>query len=825
MPALQSLAEVLLVQLAVRAPTPTDDDSSSSAAAATTSCTPNSTLPQCETPVRDNTGVAIGVGVGIPVLVALCVIFFLHLRNKRNIRREDEIQKSLDLENDDDFAALPHHQQQNGQFHDNNNNNNNNTANNAYSLQSLASKPSDLTLLDTSNNGNKRNSPFADSIKTPHATTFESAPNPFSTPDSFYKIPQLDSSQRSLNNYDPFDQSAYPPSGEIYNVSRYSSPGLPSTGFTRPSSPLAPVSSNSSNENSNNPYSNPYSNPYGNSSSSTVSSKHALIAQPSIQSLVAAAGSAAIAQQRVPPPPRGQSSQLGENTASPYLPSATAPFAAVTATASTPSLPQSEEDVSFTNSGGPNRDSNFERELKQEIREIETGMTPPHHQYSSSSDEDGSSSRHNNSHSNSVSTPTTSISAATEDTLKHDSFNFGVEQREAATGKTGGRTGQDFDRVKSVYKEYFPTGMASPEFTGEDSRKETATGGFDFGDIPEHPLDSGSRDHYNTQYAETPGEAAGMPQHPDAQHEYSSGNVQYQFPEQQYEEHQPYTQQQQYEQQYEQPYGNYAQDEQQQQQPPQPGYKSAARGLPAIDTLSYGGSTGPYQEMHDLPMPHASPSDARALTSPTSLTSPSQASFRTARSASAASSRAPATHVAGLELASLPVPHNLSDTASSIDYAPIRKNYASGTASPADELRSRSPALTASASSSSLRAGAASPIIAVYNPVHNALQHGGGDNGEATGGGTGSGRLGVLPSPHQLRQSIALMTSLDFRPPDKYNNEERSLNMMSLAEREQRAREGSASLTVHAGRVRPPSALVPDDKTQLEKLRPTMEMR
>ena len=71
-----------------------------------------------------------------------------------------------------------------------------------------------------------------------------------------------------------------------------------------------------------------------------------------------------------------------------------------------------------------------------------------------------------------------------------------------------------------------------------------------------------------------------------------------------------------------------------------------------------------------------------------------------------------------------------------------------------------------------------------------------------------------LPSPSQLRQSVAMFTSNDYAVPKKFANESRSRSNSLRPE----------NGNFQPSRQRPPSELVPDVESQIEKLRPQMNM-
>lgn len=163
-------------------------------------CSSNSNSSECETPVHTN-GLAIGLGVGIPFLLAISVLVYLHFRHVGKLKKEDLDNKDLDLD---------------GEFFD------------PIMTRDFPHKTSDYTLNSKGENVPAKSSLASDSINMADMSLVD----PFNhTP---YKIPELNSSQRSLNNISMYDLGAYPPSGTIYD-----SPKYPASVYTRSSSPVS----------------------------------------------------------------------------------------------------------------------------------------------------------------------------------------------------------------------------------------------------------------------------------------------------------------------------------------------------------------------------------------------------------------------------------------------------------------------------------------------------------------------------------------------------------------------------------------------------------
>lgn len=151
-----------------------------------------------------------GLGVGIPAALALIALLYFHFRHVKKMKKEEENGPDIDIDNDEfDPAEMANIRQKAS----------------AYTLNSNgekvpAKKGAEPTIMEM---------------------TTRTMDDPFHPMP--YKIPELSSSQRSLNNFDPHDLGAYPPSGPIYDSSRYASPHT-----SRPASPASAVS---------NPYSKP----------------------------------------------------------------------------------------------------------------------------------------------------------------------------------------------------------------------------------------------------------------------------------------------------------------------------------------------------------------------------------------------------------------------------------------------------------------------------------------------------------------------------------------------------------------------------------------
>lgn len=166
------------------------------------SCGPKDNSPECEMPVRDNS-LVIGLAVAIPVFFVIVALTFLHLRHVKKLKREEEANKDIDVDNDE-FDPTE--------------------------IKNLQYKPSSHTLNSSGEKGSNIN--YSTTTLSPDSPVVPN--NPFNQ--FQYNIPVLSSSQKSLNNYNPYDLSAYPPSGTIYET-----PRLPPSAYTRSSSPMSEV--------------------------------------------------------------------------------------------------------------------------------------------------------------------------------------------------------------------------------------------------------------------------------------------------------------------------------------------------------------------------------------------------------------------------------------------------------------------------------------------------------------------------------------------------------------------------------------------------------
>lgn len=706
------------------------------------SCAGKENSAECETPVHTNV-LAISLGIVIPLVGAIIVLVYLHFRHIKKLKKEAEDDKDIDVENDDfdpqEFAGMQ-------------------SQNNVYPM----------------NPGEKGS--YAPSLNS-HLSKNQvpprlGSPSPFQTP---YQLPELSSSQRSLNNYDPYDVSAYPPSGVIYQ-----SPKYPASVYTRTPSPESVVS---------NPYSDSHQLPYGTGSNY---SQQAL--NPSSTSLnMAATRNLPKLDTTIPAISisRGSSRMSSVSARTPVVETIAAQHSPLPATAtvghygstSISTLPSNDEfssrmsseqqatDVSVPDDDDDeSRHKRIEKKLDFEIHELESiKTTNSYNDYNHESENQ------------------TGTAITTDGTT-----SVGL-QRSLTKG------GSDFERVKSFYKEYFPKEMKSPELSTENT-PEIEAGNFQPLDIDHSQGSSpvGQNDDQHHGYDQVHDydqhhyyeQEQQYDQHNQSTHEQYSESNEHEFVQQpmtasgdqegHYPSHDQYYQQTSQNEYYESSEEQYHQDLQEKYyQTSQDEYQQASQGQyqqqqPQAQYYQEAQNERDLQQHHpDMASPAsmaASPQTvdgyhgehlAEPRLSPPK--SASQQSFRFIQQLP--------------ELSALPTPHKLGDTDSSISYAPQRRNNQ-----------------------------VASPSIGIYNPLNSPISF---DDKH-------------LGSPSQLRQSVAMIAPGGFLPPKKYQNRNRS---DSFGEVDELGTLRSASAASRGpSRQRPPSELVPNAESQLSKLKPTMNM-
>lgn len=702
----------------------------STSSSASTSCAPNDSSPRCELPAKSNSGIAIGLGIAIPVFVAFVMFVVLSIRHRRLVKKEDEEARAIE-DNDDGFTKIPLKRSEatlNG-----------NAYNNSRNFGSNDPRtPREKDQFD----GYPQPPPPALGSKASMTTLAE---NPFETPGSLYQLPELNPSQASLSTYDPFEKSRYPNSEDVQegktpkfttnpygamNSMKYASSqqalnSASTTSLPSNSRALTPSNNNSSNKNGNNDYDH-YLN---HSNNNTGYDNYQQDTRKNDNS------------PPTPPAPRRTSYEETSNLSK--VPTHTP------STAVAPQFP------------APETASNVFSET------AELPSKPP---YQSSQEDEPSRKQEEM-----PPRAQKGVQFSQEDIEKDErqqnagDKNDDYDEHEMSSEKKLSRSDtKNFDRVKSVYKEYFPSSMHSPEHKAQEMNDH----------VPEQDL---SGEYQNT--------------HDQGHYPEQHGQQAYYDPQQQgyYDSQQDYYDPQQQ--------GNYDPQQQDYYDSQQP---SERPNNLAIDT--------------SLPMP---PSAQGCPITPRTIDS--QASVRSN------GGHVVHTRVNKIELSALPVPHNLSDNVSAIEYSKIRRNYENSSTS-----RAASPAPGTPGSSSTGAGGpegsAYSPFIPVYNPLDNNLMY---PEHDAVSSNV------PLPSPAQLRQSIAYMTNLEFQRPKKYNNDlsdslsspgsstvpGSASSLLSPGDGRPSTPAGARAMIGIAPRVRPPSELVPDSKTQFEKLRPTMEMR
>lgn len=675
---------------------------------ATGSCGPNDNSAECETPVHTNV-IAIVLGIVIPLVGAIVVLTFLHFRHVKKLKKENEDSKDIDVDNDDfdprEFAGMA--AKSNGyppQF-------------NSPGLHSTTSFDSEVSSFQKPSNTNGQ--------------------NPFQTP---YQLPQLSSSQRSLNNYDVFDKTAYPPSGAIYD-----SPKYPSSLHThsRPSSPGSIVS---------NPYSDSHQIPYGlNPSQQALNPSSTSLASPTVSSR---APLSSLPRLDTTAPPRNISrvssriSVVSSRTPvvetvskdlSPLPTSAVVGNYEYGSVSTSNTLNDSESGTSImrqdTETTIPDSDDDetrhkrIEQKIDTEIRAIETGLP-------------------NN---KDLEVPSTTTGSG--------GLNRAMTKRTA-----------DFERVKSVYNEYFSpdteAGHNKPQNfeisqeekissnqdravnqqhtqygTAYDSAKSyqqhghydqnNSNSGTNNDNIDRLAASSDSYDQFNSNNAT------------DNTHNYSSDYSDKNSQQNQYSIH-----------------GTNNDNYSDASYPVNNNYHSPdynSQDVAQHEDFNHGYRSHHYSS--DSPVSSSSPHTYTEDHSDPQMApqvSISQQSFRSIQQLP--------------QLSALPTPHKIEETDSSIMFAPQRRNN-----------------------------GPIPSNIAVYNPLDN----------------LSSLEDKTLASPSQMRQSVAMISPGGFLPPKKYTPTAMdSDEVSSLRSFPTRTTRGQ----------RPSSELVPDAKTQLEKLKPSMNM-
>lgn len=179
-------------------------------------CGPKDDSPECEKPVHDNS-LAIGLGVGIPIFFVIVLLTFLHFRHVKKLKREEEANSHIDINDDLDFEPT--------------------------NLKALHQSQSAYTLNSDIEKSQKLSQSSQQQQHQQNQRGVQDPTNPF-TPFQ-YNVPEFSSSQRSLNNISPYDLSAYPPTASVYET-----PSYPPSVHTRSSSPVSNLTNPYSSETS-----------------------------------------------------------------------------------------------------------------------------------------------------------------------------------------------------------------------------------------------------------------------------------------------------------------------------------------------------------------------------------------------------------------------------------------------------------------------------------------------------------------------------------------------------------------------------------------------
>jgi hypothetical protein len=678
---------------------------------ATGSCAPNDNSAACETPVHTNV-IAIVLGIVIPLVGAMAVLIYLHFRHVKKLEKEIEDSKDIDVDNDDfdprEFAGMA--KKANGypsHF-------------NSPGLQSTVSFDSEVSSFHKPSNANGQ--------------------NPFQTP---YQIPQLASSQRSLNNYDLFDKTAYPPSGAIYD-----SPKYPSSLHThsRPSSPASVVS---------NPYSDSHQIPYGlNYSQQALNPSSTSLASPSVST-------------------RGPLSSLPK----------------LDTTAPARNMSRGSSRISVVSSRTPVVET-----VKKDLSPLSNSAVVGHYEYGSVSTSNTLNDSESGTSIMRQDTETT-IPDSDDDEIRHKRIEAKIDteiraietglqtnkvsEEPSVTTGSGGlnrsmtKRTADFERVKSVYNEYFSpeteAGQNKPQYfeksqnlsSNQDQHKADNQQYTQYGTAYDSPESYQQNNYYNQDNSKSDknnnnsNNSHHLADSYDSYDRFSNNNATGNTQNYSSDYSDKFLQQNQHS------IHVISSDNYSDASYPVNGnhHSSDHNSHNVTKHENFNDGYKPHHYTSDSPISSSSPhtyiedhSDPRM----TPQVSVSQQSFRSIQQLP--------------QLSELPTPHKIEETDSSIMFAPHRRNNI--------------------------------PVpsnIAVYNPLDS----------------LSSVEDKTLASPSQMRQSVAMISPGGFLPPKKYtptvleNDEVGSLKAFpARTARDQR----------------PPSELVPDAKSQLEKLKPSMNM-
>lgn len=347
-------------------------------------CSGKSDSAECETPVHTNY-LAISLGVVIPLVSALAVLIYLHFRNMKLIKKEEEEDKAIDIDTDDfdPREAM------------------------GYRSNKMPSPMNEEKILSNTQAG-------PETPKKTHRPPPLNLQDPFAGP---YQIPQLASSATSLNNYDPYDLSAYPPS--IYN-----SPQYPPSIYRRSASPGSIIS---------NPYSDSHQVPYGGKNPS----QQAL--NPSTTSLNSL--SQRSSDDQITPPPRSLARENSTITNKSFN----------VGTSEENALDNNSTDINNTKSDGLFPQRSVSRNTSSIVipdddddetrhKRIELSLDMEIHELESKA---------------SGAKPVEVANGLAPSAFAKESQGNYV--RAGGQVESAGKGGADFERVKSFYKEYFPS--------------------------------------------------------------------------------------------------------------------------------------------------------------------------------------------------------------------------------------------------------------------------------------------------------------------------------------------------------------------------------
>lgn len=745
-------------------------------------CGPKDNSPECEKPVHDNS-LAIGLGVAIPLFFVIVSLTILHFRHIKKLKKEEEASKDIDIDNEYyDPMELKGIQHQSSSYTSNN--------------------PGEKTVVNSSTTSlNPNNLMVLD--------------NPFNQ--FQYNLPALSSSQKSLNNYNPYDKSAYPPSGTIYEHPKY-----PPSVYTRSSSPVSDVTTFHYNNSS---FSQSQRDFHQTNSNMNKGPPKFQNSDMNLSNTSKVSSTLSIVSSHTPTVESFDAQSLGLTTKMEH------------ASIRTISSSGSEDDEEFENfeRKTPKRiitddyelhnDRNIQK-LDQSNKDFEpvsdVNTNSLNHDTSSKTITSGINFKTNGISSDIIQSETGSQFSSTNDGQDNDNTATELTERFASENSKQEQSLKEFSKkIKTVdtanqelattpkimkqHAENLPEKVEQPDVEPKQTYQKHTINSFQ----DEHDENVSSRNEIGIAT-----EPVGVHERKPMPEFLAQKNANKTLPR---EEQQTQSAQYQTE-----PYSSFSQDsvsrennehfhQSDEQQTNTQEYVTSNYTLnsssPNITNNSYNNyhsqlkpkpirktSNHPLQNVQSVESIHAE-LQSELQYSPTIRNTGNGSYFENNSHSNASSfySGAPASMFSVSsprvnspknnkpvqplpELKALPTPHKLDDLGSTIEFVSQKRNPSNSKPS--------------------------SPSLPAYNPVTSSLSS------------VSFEERSELPSPSQLRQSVVMFTSNDFSVPKKFGNQSRSRSS-SL-----RSEDGN----FHAARQRPPSELVPDVESQMKKLRPQMNM-